>query len=688
MPLQSVVLQSGVNSQMTLALNTAGVAVSNLIRFKSGLVEKLGGWGLFYPFQISSAPIRDIHAFQGLRNVTRYVAAGALDKLVVIASGMLTDITPQYFVSSVAPSFSVSSGSNIITVTDPGSSMSQYGAIRFDTPIAVGGIILSSGYQIYQAQSANQYTILADQVAQTTVSSGGVLPKFWVSSGQNTFTVELPSNGYSAITGLYYPFAAPTIVGGVTIQGPYQVTTLLSSNDFQIGSPQAAATTVTSAAPVTMNGGLASIYHYVAIGPPQTAGGYGTGLYGANPYGTGVAPGQGTAASITVLDWLLDNWGQNLVACAQNGPIYVWAPDLGLSQATPLTEGNAPLYNLGAFVAQPIQIMFAWGSCHPTTGQQDPLLIRWCDSGAISGYSQWQATVSDYAGSFKIPTGSTLRCAIAAPLYSVFITDVDAWTATYIGLPIVYSFLRVGTGCGALGPHCADVQSGMVFWAGLNNFFMLGSNGIQILPCTVWDFFFQQLDTANQSKVRCASNSLFNELTWFFPVIGGNGENQAYVKVHIEGQEFQWDYGYLDGTAWVDLTAVGPPIRAAQNGFLYQHEISADAAGTPINAAVETGYFTIGDGSQFAFVDWILPDAKWGNFNAAQSATLVFTFFVSDYAGGPERIYGPFGVTDTVPYINCRMRGRFWRCRIESQDLGSFWRIGRMQFRWAPAGKR
>jgi hypothetical protein len=130
------------------------------------------------------------------------------------------------------------------------------------------------------------------------------------------------------------------------------------------------------------------------------------------------------------------------------------------------------------------------------------------------------------------------------------------------------------------------------------------------------------------------------------------------------------------------------PLGTDLNGFLYQHETSPDAAGTPIPATVQTGYFEIGDGTQLAFVDWVLPDMKWGTYGFTTSAVVQFTFYVTDYPGQPERIYGPFAVTQSVPYITCRMRGRFWRVQIQSQDLGSFWRVGRIKFRWAPSGRR
>lgn len=879
MPFLDIKLVPGVNTQVTKSQNQAGVSVSNLVRFKEGLVQKLGGWSAYYPYQISTAPIRDVHAFQSLRNQQKFVGVGALDKLIVISCGTLTDVTPQYTDNNFTPSFSVSSGSNTVTITDPNSSASVFGAVRFDTPVAVSNLLLNGSYNIIAVLDDDTYEITASSPAATTVSSGGVLPQFYCSSGTALIDVVLPNNGFQQVTGLFYPFTAPTSVGGITIQGPYQVTSIVDSTHFQIGSPTLTTSAVPSSTPVTMNGGNAAIHHYITIGPTPQFDPYGENLYGAGLYGIGIPPSQGTGNRYIATDYILDNWGETLLAFPKNGPVYTWSPDLGLQNAQAVVGNGAPQYNLGGFVGQPQEIIFVFGSC-TITGQQDPLTIRWCDSGAQAGYTNWLINSQSFAGTFRIPTGSTLIGGVQAPTYAVFWTDVDVWVAQYIGQPLVYSFIRMGTGCGMIGPHAADVQSGLIYWAGISNFYMLGPNGVQVLPCAVWDFFFQQLDTANQSKVRCASNSMFNELTWYFPVLpglGGTGENTAYVKVHIEGNEYEWDYGYLSRTAWVDVTAVGNPIGADGNGFLQQHETSFDANGGVLNAAIETGFFEIGDGSDFVFVDWVLPDAKWsalggnhslnffgisptpvttnvfigtnaGAFSAGAEAkqtwiatdnftvqavtflmssvsggnptdsiivnlwlgnvsgevpaphvgetigpngtllatsapvlgntlvafnsitnpyttvtfnfpspvqlfagtaytfeifrtgqltssapyaiyqslsvqpsvvfpapmvlqpngwnfafpgnplifslglvkitTLLFTFYVSDYPGQPERIYGPFPVTQFNPYINCRMRGRFWRFRVENQDTLSFWRLGQLKVRYAPSGRR
>jgi hypothetical protein len=323
------------------------------------------------------------------------------------------------------------------------------------------------------------------------------------------------------------------------------------------------------------------------------------------------------------------------------------------------------------------------------SGQQDPLMMRWSDEG---DFTSWVVTPTNAAGSFRIPTGSTLIGGIQAPLFAVAFTDIDVWTATWAGQPLIWSWSRVGTGCGLIGQHAADVQSGVIYWCGPSNFYTMGAQGVQVLPCSVWDFIFQNIDKANQSKVRAASNATFNEVSWFFPIAGGNGENQAYVKLHIgEGNEFEWDYGLLSRSAWVDVTVLGPPIGVDNAGNLLQHETGFDATGTPLNAYFETGWFEIGDGSDLALVDWVLPDMKWSAGTLGVStpgATVLMTFYTADYPGSPQRTYGPFSVTQATQFINVRMRGRFWRCRVESNDLGSFWRLGKIKFRWGASGRR
>jgi hypothetical protein len=229
---------------------------------------------------------------------------------------------------------------------------------------------------------------------------------------------------------------------------------------------------------------------------------------------------------------------------------------------------------------------------------------------------------------------------------------------------------------------------------GFSQFYSLGSDGVQTIPCPVWDVVFQNLNTdidattgqPNTAKIRVAVNSRFNEIQWFYPSTNGGGEVDSYVKYTINLNV--WDYGTLGRTAWVDQSVLGPPIGADPTTLLlYQHETSNDAAGNAMSSYVQTGYAALGEGDQKTFIDWIWPDMKWGQYDASQSATVQISFYVCDYPGQTPTVYGPYSVTQATEYFYTRFRGRLVSVRVASSDLGSFWRIGMIRYRWAPDGQ-
>ena len=177
----------------------------------------------------------------------------------------------------------------------------------------------------------------------------------------------------------------------------------------------------------------------------------------------------------------------------------------------------------------------------------------------------------------------------------------------------------------------------------------------------------------------------FNEIQWFYPE-SGNGENTNYVKYNYTLG--LWDIGQLARTAWIDQSVVGPPVGADPNALLLmQHEISNDANGAAMAPAAQTGYFTIAEGDMQTFIDLVWPDMKWGNYNQVPDATVQITFYVTDYPGDIPTAYGPYSVTQATEYFNTRLRGRLISVGISSNDLGSFWRIGQIRYRFAPDGK-
>jgi hypothetical protein len=227
---------------------------------------------------------------------------------------------------------------------------------------------------------------------------------------------------------------------------------------------------------------------------------------------------------------------------------------------------------------------------------------------------------------------------------------------------------------------------GQVFWMGQSNFFTLTASGATPIPCPVWDEVFQDLDTANSFKCRAWSSTTFNEVWWFYPSkSGGTGENDSYVKLTIT--EGSWDYGSLKRSAAIDQSVLGTPIAAAPNGLIYQHEVGEDADGQPIAWSFETGFWTISEGSDIPFVDWFLPDMRFGLLNGDQDASVQVTFYSRYYPGGPVRTYGPYTFTQSTQFLNPRIRGREMAIKMSGNDIGSFVRLGLNRYRWAPDGK-
>jgi len=696
MPHASFKLLPGVDQNKTPTLNEAAISESQLIRFipdrtLGGLVQKLGGWTRYFASSIGSL-VRCLWAWEDT-NANSYLAVGADGipaggggALNVIANGGNSDITPQTTTVNVAVDFSTTAGSNEVTITDTGRQIDDYDVVNILTQVSVGGIVLFGQYQCYNpGGSANTYKIYAynnlgePALATSTVANGGDVSFFTTVGGSDFVTVTLNDHGYAVDE--TYPVLIATIVGGITLYGNYIVTSVVDADNFVISAQNTAGSNDTA----SENSGDVRFLYYNGIGPLPLGTGYGVGPYGMGGYGTGVAPTANTGTPINAVDWTLDNWGELLIANNLNGPIYRWSPPSG--DPTALVIPDAPPVNQGMFVAMPQRQIVAWGSTF--TGISDPLLIRWCD---INNFNVWIASLTNQAGSYRIPKGSRIVQCIQGPQQGLVWTDLGVWAMQYVSLPDVYQFNELGNGCGLIGRKAAGSMNGAVYWMGQSQFYRLAANGVEPIRCPVWDVVFQDLDTTNLDKIRFAANSRFGEVTWYFPTISNGGENKGYVKYNIILNE--WDYGfnsqanpYVSRTAWINESVLGPPIGAGQNFVLYQHETSTDADGSAMVSYFQTGYFVLTEANFKMFVDQVWPDMRWGYFGGNQSANIRLTFYVTDYPGTTPIAYGPFTLIQSTQYVTPRFRGRLVSIRIESNDIGSFWRLGNMRYRFQEDGK-
>jgi len=746
MPFGTIKLKPGVDTNVTPTLNEAAYSSSQLIRFLPerngfGLAQKLGGWVAYYASAIGSK-IRALKGWADL-NAINHLGIGAESSLTVLTGNNLINITPQNSLTNTAPVFATTSGSTTVTITDSNITGSVLDYVEFVTPVAVGGLVLTGPY-ILQTAAGTTYSITASSAATSTantstntvggsfvvgktyqivsvgstdftligasantvgvifnatgVGSGSGTAKlvgvyaFQTTNNLSTVTCYFDNHGYSVGSTFYV--GVPITIGGITLSGLYTVLTVPSANSFTFAAPN---TATSSAGPTAINSGNVQSNFYIAIGPQPTGSGFGVGGFGTGGFGLGTTQPSVPGTQITATDWTLDNFGSYLVACPAGGAIYYYDPN-GQLQNAQIVGGSGPLVNSGIFVAMPQRQIIAYGSSFNL--QADPMLVRWCD---VGDFTNWIASSTNQAGSYRIPTGSKIVAGIQGPQQGLLWTDLDLWAMQYVGTPFVYSFNKIGSNCGAISRHCVGQLNGAVYWMSQRQFFMSMGSGPQPIPCPIFDVIFQNINSSYLYKVACGVNSQFNEITWYYPSASST-ENDSYVKYNVTTQ--QWDFGQLSRTAWIDQSVLGPPIGAGGDTYIYQHEVGNDAASgtttTAMLSSFQTGYFQLAEGENLVFVDQIWPDMKWGTYSGNQNATVYLTIYYTNYAvdaatspstsyyaGSPSNTVSSitFPMTQSTEYISCRIRARFMAFALSSQDVGTFWRLGGVKYRFQPDGK-
>jgi hypothetical protein len=271
-------------------------------------------------------------------------------------------------------------------------------------------------------------------------------------------------------------------------------------------------------------------------------------------------------------------------------------------------------------------------------------------------------------------------------------TDLGLWAMSYLGSlqAGVWGFNQIGWGCGLIGKHAAARLGASVFWMSGSNFYaLLGSGAPQVIPCSVWDVVFQDLNTTYQHKCWAWANTPFNEITFFFPR-ASTGATECDASVTYNIQEVAWAFDQdpvFSRSAGIDQSIVGMPIAATPTGIIYEHETSPDADGQPMNTYFITGLYQLADGQDLMFCDWMLPDMNWRLYNSSNpSANVNMTINSYKYLPGPARTQ-TFPVTEATRFVNPRLRGRFISFQFGSDDVGSFWRFGGTRLRLTKDGR-
>lgn len=418
---------------------------------------------------------------------------------------------------------------------------------------------------------------------------------------------------------------------------------------------------------------------------------------------TDFTPGPSTSGStpFRLLVWSLDNFGQNMIAVPSGQGIFVWVPLITGSQSPATLISQAPTLNQGALVTMPAQIVMAYGSA-PALGRQDPLLIRWCDQ---SDYTAWTVSTTNQAGSFRLSRGNRIVGGLQAPATTLLWTDLDLWIIQYIGFPLVFTFMMAGARAGLIAQKAAVVVGSVVYWMSDHGFYQLSGSGATLIPCSVWDQVYDNLDTLNQDKCLAGTDEHYSEVWFLFPSTNsGTGEIDSYVKLNIA--ENLWDYGpatagspnQMARTAWSDQNQPGSPVSVDLGGLVQQQDVGFTADGTAIAGMIRSGYVDISAGNDLLNVDQFIPDFLWDGDNPNINVTLYFR----NYPGETPTTMGPFNISPTTEYVTLRsarsvtvggvavtaypaVRAR--EVAVQIDTVSGWWRWGAPRLRAAPAGR-
>ena len=513
---------------------------------------------------------------------------------------------------------------------------------------------------------------------------------FATTNGSTTVVVTDAAGGFQ--TGDYVTFSGASPVGGLTINGEYEITELTATT-YSITAASAASSTVAA------GGGTVTAAYQLPVGFS-----FNTPLigWGAGPWNTGTW-GFGTVGLESLRQWSQANFGEDLVFAAKTWGIYYWSPSYGTNTRGVLVSSLAgasdvPTTQNYILVSDINRFVFAFGANPIGDGSSDPMLIRWCDQEDITN---WSPAATNQAGDLRLSHGSKIVTALQARQEVLVWTDSSLYTLQYVGAPIVWQPQLVADSLSILSQNAATYANGVAYWMGVDKFYKYDGR-TQTLRCDLRQYIFQDINLEQTELIFSGTNEGFNEVWWFYP---SNGSTTIDKYVIYNYGEDVWYYGTMARSAWLDVGIESYPIGATYNNKLVNHEIGNDdfenPTGQPISAYITSAEFDIDDGDRFSFIWRIIPDITFRGSTSGNPNVTMYLLPLQNSGSGyntPPSVGGTDNAEvdqlATIPIeqftgqIYTRVRGRQLSMKVESTDLGVAWQLGSPRIDIRPDGRR
>ena len=551
----------------------------------------------------------------------------------------------------------------------------------------LAGIIytgVGTNLKFYVENGGAYYDITPIEEANT------VIDPFSTTLDDPIVTVYDPGLG-NALSGDFVTFSGATVVGGLDLNGEYQIVSVDQlATTFTIDAGAAATSTATGGGTVVM---AYQINTGAPISVPQV--GWGSSTWGSGTWGVG----QSSTKSLRL--WSQSNFGENLIFGPRGGAIYYWVAASGTgTRAVALSSvvgaSGVPTSQNYLLVSDVSRFVFAMG-CEQD-GVFDAMLIRWSDQ---EDATNWSPASTNQAGFLRLSRGSEIVTATQSRQEILVWTDTSLYSLQYVGAPIVWSAQLVGENTSIASENSVAYANGVAYWMGVDKFYKYDGR-TQTMRCDLRQYVFSNLNDSQYAQVVAGTNEAFNEIWWFY-CSGTSTEINSYVVYNYA--EDVWYYGSLGRTAWVDSGITNNPIAATYSNNLVAHEVGTDNAQDanvePIDAFILSSEFDLDDGHNFMFIWRMLPDLNFTGSNAANpSVTMTLYPMVNSGSGynDPASVggsnYANITRSATVPIekftgqVFVRVRGRQMAIKVSSDALGVAWQLGSPRLDMRKDGRR
>jgi len=341
MPLTKIPFKPGINKEVTEYANEGGYYDCNLIRFRMGYTEKIGGWANTNYAANPDSP--SSFTFNGVtHSLTNWISHSGENLIgfgttqgFYVQDGIGTayhDITPTAQVVNLpAGSFTTTiPGSPVLVVNSPSNGLDVGARIYFaptsgtSTSMTIDGVTVTFGTQT--TVGAQSYTVISvardtTQVAVTATGTGSVATltgTFAVvpTAGTSITIYGLTVDGFNGIYNVITANSTTITYNNPTTGSATGGTVVFPTDSYKIiGSGSAFAGGVTGGIAVTatylVNSGSTTV---------ETIYAWGLGTWGLGRWGLG----QPQTITYNNRQWSQASFGDDLIMSIQGGPIYYW----------------------------------------------------------------------------------------------------------------------------------------------------------------------------------------------------------------------------------------------------------------------------------------------------------------------------------------------------------------------------